>query len=831
MGEQHNAATVYILDVPSFLDKPYTYFLPEELRRDIKEGVFVSVPFGRGNRRMTAAVFTLETVDASEFAALKPVDSVLESGGLYLNDEMRALCLFMKAQTFCTVGEAVRAMIPTGALRGMCAFYRGTGKEPAKKLNETAKLVYAAIAEATGEREDTGLSGQQIVDKFGSEAEELLSSLISLKLVERRYRSEEKAGRVYEKIYTLASGEHPLPTGKKQRAIYDRINLAGEISVSELNEAFGACSAPLKAMLQKGQICVREEEVYRRAFSKKHDAPDENILTDEQEEAWKTVCALCDAGLPKAALLYGVTGSGKTRVMKAVIDHVLEKGKSVIVLVPEISLTPQTVGLFSSFFGDEVAIIHSGLSAGQRYDEWRRIREGRARICIGTRSAIFAPFENLGLIIIDEEQEHTYKSDKSPRYHARDIARFRCGRQNAVMLLASATPSIESFYKAKNGDYTLCTLTKRYGDAPLPKAVICDMRANDGLVSPIGEALTAELSECLEKGEQSILFVDRRGYNSFATCTLCGSTLTCPHCSVALHFHAYGRFTPQNNSAEERAKYGQMLCHYCGYRRPVPTSCPTCGSELLQFVGCGTQMVENELQNLFPDVPILRLDADTTSTKGAFEEKLESFRKGKERIMLGTQMVTKGHDFPNVTLVGVVSADNGLYLDDFRAGEHAFSLITQVIGRAGRAEKPGRAVIQTYNPDHQTVKFAAKQDYLSFYENEIKLRRALVFPPFCDIVLLTISGEDEGELKRAVAALDLEWKKILGEKDEKLPLTLFGPFEAPLYRLKDRFRMRYVLKTRNCKALRALLADMADRFGEKYKQTVLLSVDVNPSSL
>ena len=399
------------------------------------------------------------------------------------------------------------------------------------------------------------------------------------------------------------------------------------------------------------------------------------------------------------------------------------------------------------------------------------------------------------------------------------------------MLLASATPSVESFYKAKNGDYTLCTLKKRYGDAPLPKAVICDMRGGAGADSPIGEALAEELTETLNKGEQSILFVDRRGYNSFATCTLCGSTLSCPHCSVALHYHAFGRYNPQNNSAAERAKNGQMLCHYCGYRRPVPPACPTCGSELLQFIGCGTQMVENELQNLFPDTPILRLDADTTSTKGAFEEKLESFRQGKQRIMLGTQMVTKGHDFPNVTLVGVVSADNGLYLDDFRAGEHAFSLITQVIGRAGRAEKPGRAVIQTYNPDHKTVKYAAKQDYLSFYENEIKLRRALVFPPFCDIVLLTVSGEDEGELRRAVSDLDAEWKKILKNKDERLPLTLFGPFEAPLYRLKDRYRMRYVLKTRNSKALRALLAGMTDAFGAKYKQKVLLSVDVNPSSL
>lgn len=829
MEKAPNRAGVYILDAPYSVDRMFDYFLPENLREEIEEGIFIGVPFGKGNRQMTAVVFEISHIE--DVSGLKAVAQILDAGGLRLTKEMRKLCLYMKEQTFCTVGDAVKSMVPTGALMGMCAYYRTTGNLP-KSLNETAKTLYAAISEATGENETSGLSGKQIKERFGAEADGLLSSLVSLKLIRRCYRSEEKAGRVFEKIYSEGKKEHQLPSGKKQRALYDAVCLAGECTSSELTERFGSCTAQLKALVENGQLRCREEEVYRRAYTSKTSAPDDNLLTEEQEKAKETVVSLCDSGEAKAALLYGVTGSGKTRVMKAVIDHVLGKGQNVIVLVPEISLTPQTVGLFSSFFGDAVAILHSGLSQGQKFDEWRRIREGRAKICIGTRSAIFAPFENIGLIIIDEEQEHTYKSDMSPRYHARDIARFRCAENKAVLLLCSATPSIESYYKAQQGIYTLCTLEKRYGSAPLPKAIICDLRGGEGLVSPIGQVLAGELERNIENGEQSILFVGRRGYNNFVTCTLCGETLTCPHCSVSLTYHAFGRYNPEENSTLERAKNGQMVCHYCGFRQNVPKSCPSCGSDLMQFIGCGTQMVESELGSLFPDTPLLRLDADTTSTKDAFDKKLDSFRRGKEKIMLGTQMVTKGHDFENVTLVGVVSADTGLYMDDYRAGENTFSLVTQVIGRAGRGKKPGRAVIQTYNPDHPTLILAAKQDYKAFYENEIKLRRALLFPPFCDILLLSLSACEESELQKAVVALDKRMKECLKKEEyAKLPLVLFGPFEAPVYRLKDKYRMRYVLKTKNTKALRGFIAELMKWANETYKGRVLISADVNPSSL
>lgn len=826
MSLKPNKAGVYLLDALPSVDRCFDYFVPAEMREELTQGSFVLVPFGKGNRPMTGVVFHLSFEE--EASALKSIKQIFDTEGLVLSEEMRALAVFMKEHTFCTVGDAVRAILPVGMFKGLGVYYTANDY-PTETLNDNAKLLYAMIAGAKKGQEP---GPREIQSQFSTQGETLLHSLIELGAVEKCYRSKDLAGRVYETFYAVSALAHSLPKGKKQLQIYEYLQGRGAVSVKELSAHFGACSAQLKSLVEKGQVVSHKQEYYRSVCEIPQKAPDENILTDEQQAAKDTICALCDSGEAKAALLYGVTGSGKTRVMKAVIDHVLSKGQGVIVLVPEISLTPQTVGLFTSFFGEQVAILHSGLSAGQRFDQWMRIKNGVAKICIGTRSAVFAPFENLGLIIIDEEQEHTYKSDMSPRYHARDIARFRCAKQNAVMLLSSATPSIESFYKAKEGIYTLCTLKERYAGAVLPKAIICDMRAEQTEErAPLGQLLCDELAQNLKNGEQSILFVNRRGYNHFASCALCGETVSCPHCSVSLTYHAYGRYRPEENTAAERAKHGYLTCHYCGYRQPVPTACPSCHSVMLQFMGCGTQMVENELASLFENTPILRLDSDTTGSKDAFDTKLDAFRKGEAQIMLGTQMVTKGHDFPDVTLVGVVLADSGLYLDDYRASEHTFSLITQVIGRAGRGKRPGRAVIQTFNPDHPAIVLAARQDYDTFYENEIKLRKALVFPPFCDILLLTLSSNEEGELQRAAMALDRKIRRYQAGEYKDLPLTLFGPFEAPLYRVKDTYRMRFVIKSKNCKALRAMIKQLMAEFSADYKQKVLLSGDLNPSSL
>ena len=550
----------------------------------------------------------------------------------------------------------------------------------------------------------------------------------------------------------------------------------GERSGTELRTTVGAASATLKRLVAKGILSVRECEVYRNPYAGRGKIADGNCLSEEQQRASDTLSGLATSKKACAALLYGVTGSGKTRVIKSVIDKVIESGRSVIVLVPEISLTGQTVDLFCGFFGERVAVIHSSLSDGEKIDAWKRIRAHEVDVVIGTRSAVFAPLDNLGMIVVDEEQEHTYKSDMTPRYHTRDIARYRAAQNGALMLLASATPSLESYYRAKEGIYTLVTLTERYGNAKLPEVKIADLKEDTqrGQITPIGSVLKRELAENLSRGEQSILFVSRRGYNNFVSCQKCGEVVTCPNCSVSLTYHR---------------EYDRELlkCHYCGYTAAVPEVCPKCSSEHMTRKGFGTQLVAEEIHALFPDARILRLDADATGAKFSHEAILSQFRSHEADILIGTQMVTKGHNFPDVTLVGVINADSALYLDDFRATERTFALLTQVIGRAGRADKPGRALIQTYSPDNETIKLAARQDYTGFFQSAVKLRKNLVFPPFCEFVLLGVHGDDEKSVLELTLALDKKLREYLSGAFSDVPMYIFGPFEAPIYKINNIF--------------------------------------------
>ena len=492
-------------------------------------------------------------------------------------------------------------------------------------------------------------------------------------------------------------------------------------------------------------------------------------------------------------------------------------------LLPEISLTPQTLGIFCSRYGERVAIIHSGLSAGERLDTFRRIKSGGADIVIGTRSAVFAPLPNLGLIVIDEEQEHTYKSDQNPKYHARDIARFRCAHCKALMLLASATPSFESYFKAKEGKYTLIKLTHRYGKAKLPRVSVVDMRkaSAGGMNSPIGNLLCEKLVEKIHNGEQSILFLNRRGYNNFISCQTCGSAISCPTCSVSMTYHTYGK----------AYNTGELRCHWCGKRIPLPMVCPECGSEHLTKMGYGTQRVEQELTSLLPLSRIIRMDTDTTTTKSAYEKLLGQFRAREADVLLGTQMVTKGHDFPAVTLVGVLSADASLYLDDYRAAERTFAMLTQVIGRAGRSDKEGEAIIQTSNPDHECIKLACEQNYDEFYEREIRLRKELCFPPFCDIAVISLSSTLENELHKASAQITEQIASISKKDFSDIPLVVFGPFEAPVYKVENKYRLRTVLKCRLNKRSREFFAILLKNFAKTNNKYVNMSIDFNPSNL
>ncbi len=744
---------VYLVDAPYHIDRPFDYFVPKELENEVFAGAICKVPFGKNNSLRTAVIVSLKDTAEAQ-GNIKPVHSV-NTDRYSLNSEMLGLCLFLKEYTLCTFGDAVRTVLPPGAL------FESTNI----KLRKTYSLAIEREAAAT---------------------------LILTKAL----RSEGQKN-IIRYLLDISSADREL-----------------------VKQLPGVTSANITALLQKGIIEEKSDVEYRNPYSEYAKTRDtsEIVLSRAQNVAFNTVSSLYGEPRAAAALLYGVTGSGKTKVIMKLIDRVIADKKSVIMLVPEISLTPQTVSIFCSRYGERVAVIHSSLSQGERLDAYRRIREGLVDLVIGTRSAIFAPLTNLGLIVIDEEHEHTYKSESDPKYHARDVASYRCGKNNALMLLASATPSVESFYKASSGVYTLVPLRERYGNATLPDAVIVDMREELrlGNPSPISDRLLRSLETVELESEQAILFLNRRGYNSQVSCKSCGEVVSCPRCSVSLTYH--------------RSKNGgKMLCHLCGYQEPKASVCKSCLSDNLSFLGNGTQLVEADLEKFIPSMRVMRMDADTTSGKLAYDRLLEGFRKKDADILLGTQMVAKGHDFPDVTLVGVVLADTSLYVSDFRASERTFSLLTQVIGRAGRARKKGTAVIQTFSPKHEIIRLACMQDYDKFYEGEIALRKELDYPPFCDMVTLTLTSDNESKLLEASARLKESAINKLENDYKGLPFVLFGPFEAQVYKLNEKYRMKAVVKCRLSKKTRqffhSLLCEFAsDRF-------VTLSCDLNPQNV
>ena len=833
-------ASVYILDNPFALDRAFEYYIPGELRVNIRVGSFVTVPFGGGNRRTIALVTSLAESAPPNLKGIKPIMSVC-SDELFLDEKRMGLAFYMREQTLCTMGEAVHSMIPSAAFSRLVEYFRPTDKEGApRSKNELTLKVLEYI------REKKVISEGALKEKFGIAARECTEKLLGSGYITREMTLRSHGKQQTVSKYTLAIS---IPEAEKvlnrEKGAFCRISAKGQLdaikalleSEGVLSDAelfsSGATKANLRALCEKGVFSEEKEVVFRDPYmSLSNEGAKEIILSDEQRVAYEKLSELADSGEARAALLHGVTGSGKTSVMTAIIDKMLKDGRGVILLLPEISLTPQTIGIFKKRYGDLCAVVHSALSSGERYDAYLRALEGEAKIVIGTRSAVFAPVGNLGLIIIDEEQEQTYKSDQNPKYHARDIARYRCASEKALMLLASATPSLESYQKAVEGKYTLIKLKNRYGGAKLPTVTIADMRdeAKGGNISPLGSYLTDELCRVHSEGEQSILFLNRRGYNTFVSCRKCGEALSCPNCSVSMTYHT------------KRGTYdeGYLACHLCGYKAALPEKCPKCESDKLAHMGYGTQRVEQELSLLVSGAKVLRMDTDTTSTKFSYDKILGSFRAREADILLGTQMVTKGHDFPAVTLVGVLLADSSLYLDDYRANERTFSMLTQVIGRAGRANERGKAVIQTCNPDHDVIRLACAQDYETFYEREIKLRRLLVFPPFCDIVLITVSSEDERELFMAVRKLCEEFEAMTGNGGafSDVKKVVFGPFEAPIYKVDGRCRMRLVIKCRLNKRSRELFASILRLFsGEsargrsKYSRKPYISIDFNPSSL
>lgn len=742
-------AKIAVSGIPFRLDRPFDYAIPMDMKEKVQPGVRVEVPFTRANRRTEGIVLALAPIGAYE--KLKPISEVLDEAPILTQAQIK-LALWMHERFFCTVYEAVKAMLPAELW-----FKNGKRRVSDKYVTMAALAVPAEEAAEAAEQKRRRAPQQS----------ELLRTLCAI----------------------------------------------GRAALPDLREFTGASLQSVRALRDAGLISLEDVPVYRRPEAPEGERQPLPKLNSEQTKAFKGILKLAGGKKASGALLFGVTGSGKTTIYIRLIAEMRRRGKTAILLVPEIALTPQMLRTFSSHFGDDIAVLHSSLSAGERLDEWRRIKNGEAGVVIGTRSAIFAPAEDLGIIIIDEEQEDSYKSENAPRYHARDVAKFRCAQDNALLLLGSATPDVESRWRAEQGSYAYFTLSRRFNEQSMPSVEIVDMKRElrRGNGSSISERLRSEISENLERGEQSILFLNRRGANKLITCVDCGFTYSCPNCSVSLTYHSFSR---------------RLMCHHCGYTQRLDEHCPECGGTL-KYVGTGTQKLEEELHELFPDTPVLRMDTDTVAPAGGHDVLLERFQTERIPIMVGTQMVTKGLNFENVTLVGVISADQSLYAGDYRATERTFSLITQVVGRSGRFEKPGRAVIQTFTPENETIRQAARQDYESFYRAEIELRRLQALPPFTELLCITMSGREESlVLGCAAKARD----ELLDATRSESGVRVLGPAPLSVLRVNNNYRYRVTLCAPPGRGLRRFVADIVARYSsDKQFRGVSVYADTNPS--
>ena len=815
-------AKVAVSTVPYFVDRPYTYLVPEELRASAVAGVRVTVPFGRGNACTEG--FVLETGEEDTDKPLKGILSVLDESPLLTADEIR-LALFVQERTFCTFYEALKAMLPAGLWYRFSEEYRfsdGVTAERAATMTEIAaeRSVIAALEQHGGT-----LPLRKLSDICGEKTEKTLSSMVKKNILTAEKIPLRKTRDSSRRMLSLAcDAETALAATERRRKSapvrYEVIRFlasVGEAAQSEVLYYTGATAQTVRGLVRDGFLAVRECETLRVPKVEKDENARAVTLNEEQQAAFDGLLSLMESGTPAVGLLEGVTGSGKTLVYLKLAEEALRRGKTAMILVPEIALTPQLMTRFAAYFGDTVAMLHSSLGIPERYDQWKRIRRGEVRVVLGTRSAVFAPLRDLALLVIDEEQEDSYVSENAPRYHTRDVAKYRIAKHGGLLLLGSATPSVETAYYARSGRYHPFYLRKRFNEQELPRVLTVDLReeVRRGNGSAVSGQLADEIQKNLDAGEQTILFLNRRGNSRMLICGACGSVPYCPRCSVPLTYHSANR---------------RLMCHYCGYSEPAQETCPDCGGRR-KPVGTGTQKVAEELSERFPSMRILRMDYDTVSARNTHEKILKTFSEEKVPLLLGTQMVAKGLDFPNVTLVGVLEADLSLYVDSYRAAERTFGLLTQVVGRSGRGEKPGRALIQTFTPENDVIENACAQDYGTFYENEIRLRRIHRVPPFADRVTLTVSGSEENKVRAAAGDL----QRVLARRLNSAPFTagtyeVIGPAAAPIVKVNNRFRYRVLLSGENTKKLRDALRQILMRFPkEKAYRGMHISVDTHAS--
>ncbi|UQD51658.1 primosomal protein N' [Bacillus methanolicus] len=794
-----------IVDVPAKqTDKTFDYLIPDKWKDVIMPGMRVTVPFG--SRQIQG--FVTEMKSSSDFKKLKEITEPMDLTPV-LTKELLMLGDWLTEHALCYKISAYQAMLPA-ALK---AKYQ-------KKLRITDGTVIGDLPKNLQPffAERDFILWEEIVKK-GLVPE--FQKEVAKGTVEVIYEVKEKVKKKLVKhIYPLLSPETlaiekeklPPQASKQKEAIDYFIKNSEPIELRRFTAELGISSGTVKGLINKRILGEKMIEVYRNPYENRTFVKTEPLpLTEDQKKAIEPILSSIGNNEHEVFLLYGVTGSGKTEIYLQSIQKVIEEGKEAIVLVPEISLTPQMVTRFKGRFGDQVAVLHSGLSQGEKYDEWRKIQRKEVKVAVGARSAIFAPFENIGIIIIDEEHETSYKQEETPRYHARDVAIQRAKYYGCPVVLGSATPSLESFARAKKGVFHLLTLSNRMNNQALPTVEIVDMREElrAGNRSMFSRTLLEKLKDRLEKKEQTVLFLNKRGHSSFVMCRSCGYVLNCPHCDISLTYHRFNE---------------QMKCHYCGYEQHVPVFCPECQSDHIRYFGTGTQKVEEELAKILPEARVIRMDVDTTSKKGAHERLLADFQEGKADILLGTQMIAKGLDFPNITLVGVLSADTMLHLPDFRSSEKTFQLLTQVSGRAGRHELEGEVVIQTYSPEHYSVELAGEQDYDRFYQKEMMIRKIHKYPPFYYISLVTVSHE---QLMKVVSVTE-KISTFLQSRLSNESIVL-GPVASPIPRINNRYRYQCLIKYKREPELGKALKAVLDRYQQEIVSDGLqISIDLNP---
>ena len=744
-------AEVIINSTVKNLNKTFDYNVPAELAGTIKLGDRVLLPFG--NAKTLEEGFVVGLKDTSEYK-VKDIAGIQE--GFKISKENIELARWMAKRYFCNISDAIKMMLPPGTSTKVIE-----NRVKEKSLN----FVYL----------------KKEIDE--------IELAIETKVI--------KSDKHIRVLRFLEQNDGVLTT--------------------DLEMFCDVSRAIIHTLEKNGYIEIVEKQVERNPFLHKVVKKDSNLVfTQEQQHAYKKIADTIEKRKFEEFLIYGVTGSGKTEIYLQLIQKVISQNQSAIMLVPEISLTPQMLDRFIARFGQEqIAVLHSKLSVGERYDQWQRIKKNEAKIIIGARSAIFAPVENLGLIIIDEEHDDSYKSEMTPRYHAREVARKMATDKQIPLVLGSATPDMTTFYRAKQNEIKLLTLTKRANNSNLPEVEIIDLREElaSGNKTMLSRRLYDEISKNLENKHQTILFLNRRGFSTFVMCRDCGYTVKCKNCNITLTYHM---------------KENKLKCHYCGYEQPNVTVCPECGSDKIKYFGTGTQKLEAQIQKIFPNASMIRMDVDTVSKKNSHEEILNKFRDENIDILIGTQMVVKGHHFPNVTLVGVIAADGSLNIDDYRASERTFQILTQVAGRAGRENLPGKVIIQTYNPDHFSIECASKQNYNEFYKIEENLRKQLKYPPFCDIIVIGISGEKEEKVKNISEFLGTKLNAKI--KEFNADLMLYSPRPAPIDKIKNKYRWRIILKGDFDDIANEVIKEVLEEAYTKGSKTRIV-VDVNPSSM